>query len=69
MNQTMGVVMLRLLVGADGTVKRVVITKGLPDGLDDQALKAAFELKFEPATRDGVAIDYMLSIQVEFNLR
>jgi TonB family protein len=69
MNQTMGVVMLRIVVGADGDVKRVMVAKGLPDGLDDQAIEAAFQLKFQPAMRDGVAVEYSVAIQVEFNLR
>ena len=68
-NQTMGVVMMRIMVGADGNVKSARVTKGLPDGLNEQAAAAAFQLKFQPATRDGVAVDFSLSIQVEFNLR
>lgn len=68
-NQTQGVVMIRILVGADGDVKQAKVTKGLPDGLNEQAVEAAFTLKFHPAMRNGVAVDYTLSIQVEFNLR
>lgn len=69
MNQTMGVVMIRIVVGADGDVKQARVTKGLPDGLNEQALDSAYQLKFQPATRNGVAVTYTLSIQVEFNLR
>ena len=68
-NQTRGVVMIRILVGADGDVKQAKVTKGLPDDLNEQAVQAAFKLKFQPAMRDGVAVDYTLFIQVEFNLR
>ena len=68
-NQTQGVVIIRILVGADGDVKQAKVTKGLPDDLNEQAVQAAFQLKFQPATRDGVAVDYTLTIQVEFNLR
>lgn len=69
LNQTQGVVVLRILVGEDGAVKRVNLTKGLPDGLDERAVEAAFALKFQPATRDGVPITSWMSIMVEFNLR
>lgn len=68
-NQTQGVVMIRILVGADGDVKQAKVTKGLPDDLNERAVEAAFKLKFQPAMRDGVAVDYTLPIQVEFNLR
>ena len=68
-NQTQGVVVIRILVGADGDVKQAKVTKGLPDDLNEQAVEAAFKLKFRPALRDGVAVDYTLPIQVEFNLR
>jgi len=68
-NQTQGVVMMRILVGADGRVKSTRVTKGLPDGLNEQATSAAMQLNFQPAMRDGVAVDYTVAIQVEFNLR
>ena len=68
-NQTQGVVMIRILVGADGDVKQAKVAKGLPDDLNERAVQAALKLKFQPAMRDGVAVDYTLSIQVEFNLR
>jgi TonB family protein len=68
-NQTQGVVMIRILVGADGDVKQAKVTKGLPDDLNERAVEAALKLKFQPAMRDGVAVDYTLPIQVEFNLR
>jgi protein TonB len=68
-NQTQGVVAIRLVVGADGNVKQARLIKGLPDGLNEQAVEAVFKLKFQPATRDGLPVDYSLSLQVEFNLR
>ncbi|MEK6304376.1 MAG: TonB family protein [Acidobacteriota bacterium] len=68
-NQTQGVVLMRLLVGADGEVKQTKVTKGLPDGLIDQAIVAAYESRFKPATKNGLAVPFWIPIVVEFNLR
>src|SRR5262249_20584150 len=48
-----GTVHVRVLVGADGTVKKVRVLAGLPYGLSYQAMNAAYELRFKPATKDG----------------
>ena len=68
-NQVQGSVTMRVLVGADGEVKQVRITRGLPDGLDDQAIAAVRQSKFKPATKDGQAVPFWLLLSVEFNLR
>jgi TonB family protein len=68
-NQTQGTVSMRILVGEDGEVKDTRVTKGLPDGLIEQAIVAAREMKFKPALRNGVAVPFWLPILVEFNLR
>jgi TonB family protein len=68
-NYTQGVVIMWLSIGADGEVKQVRVTKGLPDGLNEQAIATAMKLKFKPATRDGVAVPSTLNMTVDFNLR
>jgi TonB family protein len=68
-NQTQGVVRLSIAVGEDGSVKQVRVTKGLPDGLDGQAVEAAYQLSFQPAMLAGKPVNYWMSIQIEFNLR
>ena len=68
-NQTQGTVSMRILVGEDGEVKDTRVTKGLPDGLIEQAIVAAREMKFKPALRNGTAVPFWLPILVEFNLR
>ncbi|SRR6266404_273874 len=68
-NQTQGVVSVRILVGKDGEVKRASVTKGLPDGLIEEAIASAYQMKFKPAKRNGEAVSYWMAIQVEFNLR
>lgn len=63
-----GVVSLRVLIGADGLVKMVKLIRGLPYGLDEQAIKAAYKLKFKPAMKDGQPAAYWMPVLVEFNL-
>jgi TonB family protein len=68
-NKIQGVVIMRVLVGADGTVKQVRVTRGLPDGLDEQAIQAAHQLRFRPAMKGGQPVAFWHSIQIEFNLK
>jgi TonB family protein len=60
---------MRILVGADGTVKDAIVITGLPYGLDDEALEGARKMKFKPAMKDGTPVDFWVTIQMEFNLR
>jgi len=64
-----GNVLVRVLIGADGMVTRVVVVKGLPGGLTDQAIKAAYKLKFTPALRNGRPVSFWKPVLIEFHLR
>lgn len=68
-NGVQGAVRVRVLVGADGAVKRAYIIRGLPDGLDEEAVKAAYKMRFRPAMKDGQAVAYWVPVDVQFNLR
>jgi TonB family protein len=68
-NKIQGTVIARVLVGADGAVKQVRITRGLPDGLDEQAIQAAYQLRFRPAMKSGQPVSFWQAVSIEFNLR
>lgn len=68
-NKIQGVVTARVLVGADGLVKNVRIVRKLPDGLTEQAIQAAYQLKFKAAIKDGRPVSFWVPIEIEFNLR
>lgn len=69
-NKVQGVVRVRILVDTNGAVKEVVLTRGLPDGLNEQAIRAAYQMRFRPAMKNGQPVSYWLSsVEVEFNLR
>lgn len=61
---------MKVRLGADGTVKNVQVIKGLPDGLNEKAVEAAYKLKFDPA-RDaaGEPVDVSLTVSVNFSIR
>ena len=67
-NRIQGPLRMRLLVGGDGKVKQVKIIRGLPDGLNEQALQQAYSLKFKPAMRAGQPVDVWLLFEIEYNL-
>ena len=64
-----GVIKANVLVGPDGAVKAVHILTGLPDGLEEEAIRAAYEMRFRPAVSNGRPIDAWVTLEIEFNLR
>jgi periplasmic protein TonB len=69
-NKVQGVVRVRILIEASGAVKEVVVMRGLPDGLNEQAIRAAYQMRFRPAMKNGQPVVYWLNnVEVEFNLR
>lgn len=64
-----GVVVLEILIRADGTVGEVRLknSSGYPR-LDDVATKTVAKWRYEPARQGGIAIDYWYVQPVEFTL-
>ena len=67
-NQIAGVVRLRMLLGKDGTVSDITPLTELPNGLTDEAIKAASEIKFVPAVIAGQAVDTIQFVEYKFSL-
>jgi periplasmic protein TonB len=68
-NKIQGNVRARILVGSDGSVKQCRLTTHLPDGLDEQAIAAAYKLRFRPAIKDGRPVSFWVNVEIGFNLR
>lgn len=68
-NKVQGVIRARALIGADGVVHDVRIITHLPDGLDEEAIRAVYQMHFRPATRAGQSVAHWVVLEVEFNLR
>jgi TonB family protein len=64
-----GIVTVEVRVGVDGVAKRLQVVKGLGHGLDENALVAVRDWRFVPAQRNGVAMEAVTEIDVEFSLR
>jgi TonB family protein len=67
-NKTQGTVRVRVLIGADGSVKQVRMVRGLPDGLEEEAIRAAYKLRFRPAMKDGKPVAFWQAVDIEFHL-
>jgi len=63
-----GEVRLEVLFKSDGQVQVVKVVQGLGYGLDEQAVKAAQQIKFKPASRGGQAIDSLAQVHIIFEL-
>jgi periplasmic protein TonB len=64
-----GDVVLEIIVRRDGSVGDVKIMQGLGSGLNDRAVQAVRQWKFAPARRQGVPVDVIVEVAVEFKLR
>lgn len=67
-NQITGTVVLRCIFGADGRVRNITVIRGLPDGLTERAIKAARQIKFIPAMKDGRPVSMWMQLEYNFNL-
>jgi TonB family protein len=63
-----GAVVLEILFRASGKVSVLRVLQGLGHGLDEAAIRAAEELVFRPALRDGRPVDSKSTVHVLFQL-
>jgi protein TonB len=66
-----GAVLLECVVLTDGTIGDVRIVKSLDNvfGLDEQAVKAARQWRFQPGRRFGEPVPVIVLIELTFTLR
>ena len=63
-----GVCVLWLVVGPDGAPHDVRVLRTLGMGLDQKAIEAVRQWKFEPARKDGKPVSVMVNVEVNFHL-
>jgi TonB family protein len=68
-NKVSGTVVMRVLVGADGEVKQVEVIRGLPDGLNEEAVKSIRQMRFKPATKNGQPVEFWVTMEASFSTR
>ena len=59
---------LEVVFSAAGTVRVVRVVHGLGHGLDQEAERAATEIRFRPATRGGSPVDTTAMVRILFQL-
>jgi periplasmic protein TonB len=64
-----GDVLLEIVIRRDGTVGDVRVLQGLGAGLEERAITAVRQWRFDAARRKGVPVDVLVEVAVEFTLR
>jgi TonB family protein len=64
----MGKVVLAVEVGPDGAPHNIRVIRGLAFGLDENAIDAVSDWKFQPGMKDGVPVTVAATIEVNFRL-
>jgi len=57
-----------MIVDAEGRPRDIRIVRGLGYGLDTKAIEAVKQWRFQPALKDGKAVNVQISVEVAFHL-
>ena len=63
-----GDVVIDMVFLANGTIQMNRVVSGLGHGLDESAVRAAQQIKFKPAKREGQPVDFPARVRIEFRL-
>ncbi len=63
-----GVCVLSLIVGPDGKPRDIHVARSLGLGLDEKAIQAVNQWKFDPAQKDGKPVAVAINVEVQFRL-
>jgi TonB family protein len=63
-----GTVVLWVVVGPDGRTHDIRIQRSLGMGLDERAIDAIRQWRFEPGRKDGIPVAVMVNVEVNFRL-
>src|SRR4051794_19487289 len=63
-----GVVVLYAEIGIDGRAHRLHVVQSLGAGLDEKAMQAVRQWRFQPGRKDGRAVTTASTIEVNFQL-
>jgi TonB family protein len=67
-NRIEGTVRLEVLFGRDGQVEQAIVTQGLGFGLDDEAARAARQIKFTPGHLDDRPVSFWAGVVYRFSI-
>jgi TonB family protein len=63
-----GEVLLKVLFTASGEVRVLDVVRGLGHGLDETAVRAAQQIRFKPAARNGQPMDSTATVHILYQL-
>jgi len=63
-----GTCVLSLIVGPDGLPQDIRVARSLGMGLDEKAIEAVKQWRFQPALKDGKPVAVAINIEVQFRL-
>lgn len=63
-----GTITLAILFSADGNKKMILVIKPLSNGLTEEGIKAAQQIKFNPQMKDGKPVSVVKMVQYTFTL-
>jgi TonB family protein len=64
----MGTVVIRGVFRSSGAITDLRVVTGLPDGLTENALAAAKQIRFIPAIKDGHFVSMYIQLEYNYNL-
>jgi periplasmic protein TonB len=65
-----GTVLLELIVRANGLPTNIRVMRSIdPGGLDEEAVRATSQWRFEPGRLNGVPVDVLASVAIDFHIR
>jgi TonB family protein len=67
MNDVRGLVVLRVVFSANGTVTNIRVIAGLPYGVTESTIDAARRIKFVPAMKNGNPVSMWMQLEYSFN--
>jgi TonB family protein len=67
-NGVAGVAMYHVVLGADGKPQEIAVGRPIGFGLDENAVKAIREARFQPAMKGGQPVPVMLDLVVQFRI-
>ena len=63
-----GIVILQVVVDSDGRSREIRVARSAGMGLDEKAIEAVRQWRFEPGTKDRHAVAVVVNVEVNFRL-
>jgi TonB family protein len=70
LHRIQGTVVMELVVTRDGRPSHIKVVRSLdPEGLDDEAVAAVAQWRFEPGRLAGTPVDVLVTVMLDFSIR